>query len=98
MYSSRYTKNAKKRSELFHDRLVGPMETAVYWVEYVIRHRGAPHLKVAGVDLPWYKYMLLDVIGVIFIALVFSSYLVYKVTKKICSLCSKPKVQKVKRS
>ncbi|KAJ3642479.1 hypothetical protein Zmor_025262 [Zophobas morio] len=94
----KYAKNAKKRSEIFHDRLVGPIETAVYWVEYVIRHRGAPHLKVAGVDLPWYKYMLLDVIGVIFIALVFSSYLVYKVTKKICSLCSKPKVQKVKRS
>ncbi|XP_063921468.1 UDP-glycosyltransferase UGT5-like [Zophobas morio] len=96
--NSKYAKNAKKRSEIFHDRLVGPMETAVYWVEYVIRHRGAPHLKVAGVDLPWYKYMLVDVVGVIFIALVFNSYLFYKITKKICSWFSKPKVQKVKRS
>ena len=97
MYSSRYTKNAKKRSELFHDRLVGPMETAVYWVEYVIRHGGAPHLKVAGVDLPWYKYFLLDVGAFILIALVFSSYVFCKITKKIFSLCTKSK-KKVKRS
>ncbi|KAJ3642482.1 hypothetical protein Zmor_025265 [Zophobas morio] len=94
----KYTKNAKKRSELFHDRLVGPMETAVYWVEYVIRHRGAPHLKVAGVDLPWYKYMLLDVGVFILIVLLLSLYIFCKISKKIFSLCSKSKIQKVKRS
>ncbi|KAJ3642485.1 hypothetical protein Zmor_025265 [Zophobas morio] len=93
----KYTQNAKKRSELFHDRLVGPMETAVYWVEYVIRHGGAPHLKVAGVDLPWYKYFLLDVGVFILIVLVFSSYVFCKITKKIFSLCTKSK-KKVKRS
>ncbi|XP_063921359.1 UDP-glycosyltransferase UGT5-like isoform X1 [Zophobas morio] len=94
----KYTRNAKKRSELFHDRLVGPMETAVYWVEYVIRHKGAPHLKVAGVDLPWYKYMLLDVGVFILVVLLLSLYIFCKISKKIFSLCSKSKVQKVKRS
>ncbi|XP_063921670.1 UDP-glycosyltransferase UGT5-like [Zophobas morio] len=94
----RYTNNAKQRSKLFHDRLVGPMETAVYWVEYVIRHGGAPHLKVAGVDLPWYKYMLVDVGLFILATLVFSLFVFCKITKSIFSLCSKPKVQKLKRS
>ncbi|KAJ3642483.1 hypothetical protein Zmor_025265 [Zophobas morio] len=94
----RYARNAKKRSKLFHDRLVGPMETAVYWVEYVIRHGGASHLKVAGVDLPWYKYMLLDVGVCILTTLAFSLYVLYKITKTIFSLCSKSKVQKMKHS
>ncbi|RZB40113.1 2-hydroxyacylsphingosine 1-beta-galactosyltransferase-like, partial [Asbolus verrucosus] len=59
----KYKSNAKARSNIFHDRLVSPMDTAIYWVEYVIRHKGAPHLRVAALDLPWYKYHLLDVIS-----------------------------------
>ncbi|KAJ3642499.1 hypothetical protein Zmor_025270 [Zophobas morio] len=58
----RYKTNAKRRSKIFHDRHVGPKETAIYWVEYVIRHKGAPHLRVAGVDMPWYQYFLLDIV------------------------------------
>ncbi|CAG9769432.1 unnamed protein product [Ceutorhynchus assimilis] len=61
----KYKENAKLRSNLFHDRPMTPMETAVYWVEYVARHRGAPHLSVAGKNLPWYKYFMVDVLGAI---------------------------------
>ncbi|XP_018579870.1 UDP-glucuronosyltransferase 1-9-like [Anoplophora glabripennis] len=49
----RYRNNAKKRSKLMHDRPVKPMDLAVYWTELVIKHKSAPHLRVAGVDLPW---------------------------------------------
>lgn len=38
------------------------MDTAIYWIEYVARHRGARHLRSAGADLPWYEYFLVDVI------------------------------------
>jgi UDP:flavonoid glycosyltransferase YjiC (YdhE family) len=72
--NNKYRENAKLRSRIFHDRLVSPMDTAIYWVEYVIRHKGAPHLRVAGLDLPWYQYHLLDVI--VFIALIGSCALV----------------------
>jgi hypothetical protein len=60
------------------------MDTAIYWVEYVIRHKGAPHLRVAGLDLPWYQYHLIDVI--VFIALIGSCALVifYHFMKIIC--------------
>jgi glucuronosyltransferase len=40
----------------------------VYWTEYVIRHKGAPHLRSAALDLAWYQYFLLDVIGVLALA------------------------------
>jgi len=37
----------------------------VYWTEYVIRHKGALHLRSAVLDLTWYQYFQLDVIAVL---------------------------------
>ena len=83
----RYKENAKRRSDLFHDRPVSPLDTAVYWVEYVIKHRGAPHLRVAGVDLPWYQYLLLDVIAAIItiasLGLIVTCFVCQKVYRKV---------------
>lgn len=39
------------------------MDTAVYWTEYVIKHNGAHHLKASSVYMPWYQYVLLDVLA-----------------------------------
>jgi len=36
----------------------------------VIRHKGAPHLRSAVLDLAWYQYFLLDVIAVLTLATV----------------------------
>ncbi|XP_049832176.1 UDP-glucosyltransferase 2-like isoform X2 [Schistocerca gregaria] len=60
-----YRKRMKQLSALFRDRPRPPLEEAVYWVEYVIRHRGAPHLRSAALDLAWYQYLLLDVAALV---------------------------------
>ncbi|ERL84451.1 hypothetical protein D910_01883, partial [Dendroctonus ponderosae] len=87
----KYAQNAKARSILYHDRPKPPMETAVYWIEYVIRHKGAPHLRVAGLKLPWYQYFMVDVIGS-FISLIVVALLVSKwAIKKLISGFSKGK-------
>jgi glucuronosyltransferase len=41
---------------------------AVYWTEYVIQHKGVPHLLSAVLDLTWYEYLLLYVIAVLALA------------------------------
>jgi glucuronosyltransferase len=38
-------------------------DTAVYWVEYVIRHHGAPHIQYPGVHLNFWQSTSLDVVG-----------------------------------
>ncbi|XP_049762257.1 UDP-glucosyltransferase 2-like [Schistocerca cancellata] len=58
---TRYRERARQLSVLFRDRPRPPLEEAVYWVEYVIRHQGAPHLRSAALDLAWYQYLLIDV-------------------------------------
>ncbi|MPC29778.1 2-hydroxyacylsphingosine 1-beta-galactosyltransferase [Portunus trituberculatus] len=37
-------KEAQQRSMLMMDQAQRPEDVAVYWLEYVIRHHGAPHL------------------------------------------------------
>ncbi|XP_049767863.1 UDP-glycosyltransferase UGT5-like [Schistocerca cancellata] len=65
----RYQEMAKKKSVVFHDRPQKPLDTAVYWVEYVLRHGGAAHMRSASLDLSWYQYLLLDVAAVALAAL-----------------------------
>ncbi|KAG5863492.1 hypothetical protein JTB14_033049 [Gonioctena quinquepunctata] len=61
----RYREIAKKRSVLMHDRPMKPKDLAVYWIEFVIRHQGTQHLRVAALDLTWYQYFLLDILAFI---------------------------------
>ena len=80
----RYKEIAKARSKYFHDRVRKPMETAIYWIEYVIRHRGAAHLRVAGIDLPWYQYILLDIVAVLLTGILLTCFVVAFICKKVC--------------
>ncbi|KAI7813777.1 putative UDP-glucuronosyltransferase 2B20-like [Triplophysa rosa] len=34
---------------------------AIFWIEYVIRHKGAPHLQTEAYRMSWYAYYSLDV-------------------------------------
>jgi len=38
-----------------------PMDRAVYWVEYVLRHNGASHLRSNSITLNNIQYFLVDV-------------------------------------
>ncbi|XP_050521168.1 UDP-glucosyltransferase 2-like [Daktulosphaira vitifoliae] len=82
-----YSSNAKKLSQRFSDRPLNATETAVYWTEYVIRHKGASHLRTAAVGMPWWKYFLVDVIAfiasIVFIVLYVIYFLLKTAYKKI---------------
>ena len=70
-------------STLMRDQIESPMDRAIYWIEYVIRHRGAPHLRSASRRLSLHQRGFIDVI----MALVLSSYLIAYVTIRLCRLC-----------
>uniref|UniRef100_A0A5F5PYS2 UDP-glucuronosyltransferase n=1 Tax=Equus caballus TaxID=9796 RepID=A0A5F5PYS2_HORSE len=58
-----YKENAMKLSRIQHDQPVKPLDRAVFWIEFVMRHKGAKHLRPASYSLTWYQYHSLDVIG-----------------------------------
>lgn len=78
--------NAKRMSLIFKDRPMSALDIAVYWVEYVIKHRGARHLRSAAVDLPWYQYYLLDVVAFVLSVLTFVACICYFITKRFIKI------------
>ncbi|XP_036622169.1 UDP-glucuronosyltransferase 1A3-like [Trichosurus vulpecula] len=58
-----YKENIMYLSALHKDRPISPLDLAVFWVEFVMRNKGAPHLRAAAHDLNWIQYHSLDVIA-----------------------------------
>nr|KAF6387349.1 hypothetical protein mMyoMyo1_007858 [Myotis myotis] len=59
----KYKENAMRLSRIHHDQPMKPLDRAVFWIEFVMRHKGAKHLRPASYDLTWVQYHSLDVIG-----------------------------------
>ncbi|XP_061001223.1 UDP-glucuronosyltransferase 2B17-like isoform X2 [Dama dama] len=58
-----YKEKAVWLSTIHHDQPVKPLDRAVFWIEFVMCHKGAKHLRPAAHDLNWFQYHSLDVIG-----------------------------------
>ncbi|XP_006756480.1 PREDICTED: UDP-glucuronosyltransferase 2B17 [Myotis davidii] len=57
-----YKENVMRLSRIHHDQPVKPLDRAVFWIEFVMRHKGAKHLRPAAHNLTWVQYHSLDVI------------------------------------
>lgn len=91
-----YKENAIRVQKAFKDRPLSPLDTAIFWTEYVIRHGGAPQMRSAAVGLAWYQYFLLDVIAVLFLTVVAVLLIFYVIVKKLVSLCRNVQTTKQK--
>jgi len=76
-----YKENMKRISAIMKDSPQTAMERAIYWTEYVIRHRGAEHLKTADRHLNLFQYWMLDVFLVLFTIVMAATYLIVKSCK-----------------
>lgn len=56
-----YKDKAEEISRRFLDRPVSALDTAMFWIEYVIRHKGAEFIKNPAARLSWIEYNMLDV-------------------------------------
>ncbi|XP_025833343.1 UDP-glucuronosyltransferase 2B2-like isoform X3 [Agrilus planipennis] len=89
--NTRYKENIKLRSKILHDQETKPMDRALWWIEYVIRHKGAPHLKSVTLNLKWYQYFLLDVLALAIVIIVFTVAVTVICLKRMFIKRQKPK-------
>ncbi|XP_062476625.1 UDP-glucuronosyltransferase 2A2-like isoform X3 [Pezoporus occidentalis] len=64
--NSTYKENVLRLSKIHHDQPIKPLDRAVFWIEFVMRHKGAKHLRPAAHNLTWYQYHCLDVLAFLF--------------------------------
>ncbi|KAK2828332.1 hypothetical protein Q5P01_019366 [Channa striata] len=70
LHQDSYRQNMQRLSRLHKDQPIAPMDQAVFWVEYVMRHKGASHLRTEAYKMPWYSYYSLDVILLLLAAVI----------------------------
>ncbi|XP_015264253.1 PREDICTED: UDP-glucuronosyltransferase 2A2-like [Gekko japonicus] len=63
IHNSMYKENAVRLSQIHHDQPVKPLDRAVFWIEFVMRHKNAKHLRPAAHHLTWYQYHCLDILA-----------------------------------
>ncbi|NXD84840.1 UD11 glucuronosyltransferase, partial [Halcyon senegalensis] len=83
----KYKENIKRLSDLHLDRPIHPLDLAVHWVEFVMRHKGAPHLRPAAHDLNWIQYHSLDVIAFLLVVVLLSLFISLKCCLFCCRRC-----------
>lgn len=86
----------QQMSAIAKDRVLPPVDLAVWWVEYVLRHKGAKHLRPATLDLHWTQYIMLDV--AIFVTVIISIivFIVYKLLQILFKMLKKQTRVKIK--
>ncbi|XP_026732558.1 UDP-glucuronosyltransferase 2B1-like isoform X1 [Trichoplusia ni] len=80
--------SARQASKIWKDRIADPLDTAVYWVERVIRWGDQDPLHSTARDLNFIEYNLLDVAAVILLAIIMIILILRIVIMKILRLIS----------
>lgn len=87
--SGSYERRAKEMADIFKDRPLPPLDMAIYWVEYVLRHRGARHMQSPAVHMNFFAYNSVDIVG----ALLFSIVRLYFAYRTIRFIYGKVKLR-----
>ncbi|ODM70408.1 UDP-glucuronosyltransferase 2B23, partial [Orchesella cincta] len=96
----RYRNNVQQLSNVFKDRPTHPKDLAVYWIEYVMRHKGthafiltdimfpkgATHLRSAGRKLNYFQYHSYDVILAFAAIITVLLYIIYAIIRSLTRL------------
>lgn len=89
-----YKTNMLKLSQLHHDKPIKPLDSAMFWTEFVMRHKGAAHLRTESYRLPWYAYHSVDVIATILAVVLIALVMFYMLCK--CLIRSLMRIKKSK--
>ncbi|XP_027577425.1 UDP-glucuronosyltransferase 2A2-like isoform X1 [Pipra filicauda] len=89
IYNTTYKENALKLSKIQHDQPVKPLDRAVFWIEFVMRHKGAKHLRPASHHLTWYQYHSLDVLAFLFTCVAIAVFILVKCCLCCCRRCGR---------
>ncbi|XP_062122128.1 UDP-glycosyltransferase UGT5-like [Drosophila sulfurigaster albostrigata] len=79
----KYWHNAQTLSQRIRDQPMHPLDTAVFWTEYIIRHRGAPYMRVSPSNMKFIDYYCVDKLLMIIARLSFSIGIVIYIVRKL---------------
>ncbi|XP_026735616.1 UDP-glucuronosyltransferase 2B17-like [Trichoplusia ni] len=91
-----YRRNIEKLRSIMHDAPQTPLERAVWWTEYVLRHGGAKHLRSPAANISWVEYLELELVLTLLTGLSVILSVVFIVVRKLYKLIFKSSRSSVK--
>ncbi|XP_045599230.1 UDP-glycosyltransferase UGT5 [Procambarus clarkii] len=93
----KYKENAMRMSAGMRDQPTSPRDRAVFWTEYVIRHRGAPQLRSPAAQLSWVEFLMLDVLLLLHLALFLLVFILRRIFRVIAAKALGSGINKMKK-
>jgi UDP:flavonoid glycosyltransferase YjiC (YdhE family) len=76
-----YSDATKRASEVLRSEPMNAREKAAFWIEHVIKHGGG-HLRSRALDMPFYQFLMLDILALIAAVMLLSACL-FTITVKL---------------
>ena len=80
-----YQSSVSQLSDLILDQPLHPLDRAVWWLEYLLRHPHNTNMRPHTHNLYWFQYFLLDIMAVLLLTLTSVILLILKLLKCCCS-------------
>ncbi|XP_041794065.1 UDP-glucuronosyltransferase 2C1-like [Chelmon rostratus] len=94
LHEPSYRMNVQRLSRLHRDQPMKPLDTALFWIEFVMRHKGAAHLRTESYRLPWYSYHSVDVVLFLAAAVLLVLWTIFILIRCLYSTVCKHKVKR----
>ncbi|XP_031424632.1 UDP-glucuronosyltransferase 2A1-like isoform X1 [Clupea harengus] len=91
LHEPSYRENMQRLSRLHRDQPMKPLDRALFWIEFVMRHKGAAHLRTESYKMPWYAYHSVDVVLFLVAVLSLIVLIILAVIRYLLRLCNKIK-------
>ncbi|XP_049434500.1 UDP-glucuronosyltransferase 2A2-like [Epinephelus fuscoguttatus] len=84
LYEASYREKMQELSRLHRDQPMKPLDRAMFWIQFVMRHKGAAHLKTHSYKMSWIQYHSIDVIALLLVSVMMMSLLCILTVKCLC--------------
>ncbi|CAK1589580.1 unnamed protein product [Parnassius mnemosyne] len=85
----RYRENIARLRSLMQDQPQKPLDRALWWIEYVLRHGGAKHLRAPAANISWTEYYELELVSILLCSIMIFILLITFLVRYSMSYASK---------
>lgn len=81
LYNPSYRDQMKTLSNLQRDQPMKPLDRAMFWIEFVMRHKGAKHLRTESYKMSRIQYHSIDVVAFLLAVVLFACFVFFSTMK-----------------
>ncbi|KAJ0171757.1 hypothetical protein K1T71_012520 [Dendrolimus kikuchii] len=91
-----YKNNIIRLRSIMYDQPQTALDRSVWWVEHVLRHKGAEHLRSPAANMSWSEYLELELVSVVLLSFIAFVSLIIVILRYLLRLVTRNYVTSIK--